>query len=135
MSNDPYDRQALAAMNDRPDPAQTTPAEASALAKYGDPSLPGTKIDAPTASPQARRRGGIEWVRASDLLTGGGTRVADRGAAGQESVIRRMRGGMASINPVSRRGIARRSASSLPPVSAFGATPPAQPVSREAVGR
>ncbi len=136
MSSDPNDRrQALAAMNDRPDPAQSTQAEASMLAKLGDPSIAGTKSDAKAPSSQSRRRGSIEWVRASDLLARGGTRVADRGATGQENVVRRMRGGMASINPVSRRGIARASARSLPPVSAFGAPPPTQSTTRGAVGQ
>jgi hypothetical protein len=133
--NDPYDRQqAAAATSDRPEPPAQP--EASALARHGDPSLQRRKTDGAYVSPADRRRGGIEWVRASDVLTRGGVRFADRGANGQENVVRRMRGGMASINPVSRRGIARRSANSLPPVTAFGATPPSQPAAqRTAVGR
>jgi hypothetical protein len=131
--SDPYDRQqAAAAMSDRPEPAAQ--AEASALARHGDPSLQRRKTDGAYVSPEDRRRGGIEWVRASDLLTRGGIRVADRGAGGQENVVRRMRGGMASINPISRRGIARRSANSLPPPSAFGATPPSSPAAGRGVG-
>jgi hypothetical protein len=132
--SDPYDRQQAAAMSDRPEPAAQP--EASALAHHGDPSLQRRKTDGAYVSPEDRRRGGIEWVRASDVLTRGGIRVADRGAGGQESVVRRMRGGMASINPVSRRGIARRSANSLPPPSSFGATPPSSPAAgRGTVGR
>jgi len=120
---DPYDRQqALAAMNDKPQAAQAAQAEASALARLGDPSLPSTKSTEQT--PQAARRRGIEWVRLSDLLTRGGISAANRGAVNQENVIRRMR---TSANPVSRRGIARKSAPSLPPVTAFGQTPPPAP--------
>jgi len=131
--NDPYDRQqAYATMSDKPQ--QASQAEESELARYGDPSLrQDTKT--PTRSGTAQTgRGGIEWVRASDLLTRGGTSVANRGAAAHENVIRKMRGGMASI-PVSRSGIARRSANALPPVSVFGQTPPSQSTTRGAVGR
>jgi hypothetical protein len=124
--SDPYDRQQTAvAMSERPEPPAQP--EASALARHGDPSLQRRKTDGAYASPKDRRPGGIEWVRASDLLTRGGIRAADRGANSQENLVRRMRGGMASINPASRRGVARRSANSLPPPSAFGATPPSQP--------
>jgi hypothetical protein len=132
--SDPFDRRQAAAVSDRPEPAAQP--EGSALARHGDPSLQRRKTDGVYVSPEDRRRGGIEWVRASDLLARGGVRAADRGANGQENVVRRVRGGMASINPVSRRGIARRCANSLPPPSAFGATSPSSPAaSRGAVGR
>jgi len=133
--NDPNDRQqAVAALSDKPPTQEANPAEVSDLARHGDPSLH-SETSSNDATRRSARRGGIEWVRASDLLARGGVRVADRGANSQESVIRKMRGGMASINPVSRSGIARRSANSLPPVTAFGQTPPAPSAGRGAVGR
>ncbi|MDR2254203.1 MAG: hypothetical protein LBD97_10195, partial [Bifidobacteriaceae bacterium] len=71
--NDPHDRrQAVAAMSDRPGPEQTEQAGVSDLARHGDPSLRRRKTDGAYASPPDRREGGIEWVRASDLLTRGG---------------------------------------------------------------
>jgi hypothetical protein len=122
---EPQNRQQAATMSET-EPQQQPQAEPSALARHGDPSLQRRKTDGRYVSPEAKRKGGIEWVRASDLLTRGGIRLGDKGATGQETTIRRLRKGMASINPVTRRGIARRSAGALPPPSAFGQTGPAQ---------
>jgi hypothetical protein len=107
--------------------AQPPQAEPSALARHGDPSLQHRNIDGRSVYPDPKRKDGIEWVRASDLLTRGGIRLGDKGVTAQEATVRRMRRGMASINPVSRSGVARRSAAALPsPPSAFGQTGPSQ---------
>jgi hypothetical protein len=112
----------------------------SALARHKDPSLEhagngaGAGSRAAGRALQAGGRRGIEWMRAADLLTRGGMSLAGRGAAGQEAVVKRARTAAARFNPVSRRGIARRSAGSLPPPSAFGRPQP-DPGSGRAVGR
>ncbi len=134
--NDPHDHhQTPDAVSERPEPQPTSQTSISELARQTDPSLPRTRTTTQPAKAQGRRPGSIEWVRASDLLMRGGIRAATRGATGQEAVIRRMRGGMASINPVSRRGIARRSASPLPPVASFGSASPAQATTGKTVGQ
>ncbi|MDR3360851.1 MAG: hypothetical protein LBO20_09475 [Bifidobacteriaceae bacterium] len=140
--SDPHDRRRIAAaMNDRPEPASRQ-AEVSALARHADPSVPGREKGAAGAGRERARtvraresRGGVEWVRAQDLLARAGMGLAGRGARGREAVSRRVLGGMASINPVSRRGAARRSAASLPPPTAFGTAPPVPGTGRGAVGR
>jgi hypothetical protein len=64
------------------------------------------------SSAQAR---GVEWVRASDLITRGTGRVAGAGIRFQRAVGTRTRRGLAAgVRAVSRR------ARELPPVSAFG---------------
>jgi len=102
-----------------PQPAQPAGAEVSALARIGDPSLRRRSTDDRFNGSPAQRRGGLAWVRAFDVLTGKGQRLADWHALGQENLVRRMRHGMARI-ATSRRGVARQSAPSLPPVTAFG---------------
>lgn len=83
----------------------------------------------------------MEWVRAYDLLTRGGARLSGLGARGHEAAARAPRAGfrrgMAAIGvAVSRRGAARRSAPTLPPVGAFGQIPPgAGPGTGRAVAR
>lgn len=58
---------------------------------------------------------GIEWVRASDLITRGTGRVAGAGIRFHQTVGTQARRGLASgVSAVSRR------ARELPPVSAFG---------------
>ncbi|MDR1427588.1 MAG: hypothetical protein LBJ08_07520 [Bifidobacteriaceae bacterium] len=123
-------------MPERPDPRATIPApepeaaqaaEVSALARHGDPSLQRRKTDGRYVGPEAARSSGLQWVRASDLLTRSGIRWGDRGVNTQQVLARRIRTGMGRLNPVSRRGIARRSATSatrLAPVTAFGQQPP-----------
>lgn len=128
----PQDHQALAAMKDTPQP-QASQGEVSALARHGDPSLRRRSTDRFMTS--EGRPGGLQWVRASELLTQGGIRLADRGATSHDTIVRKMRRGMASINPTSRRGIARRSASSLPPLSVFGAGRQSPPLSRDSVSQ
>ncbi|MDR2973682.1 MAG: hypothetical protein LBV00_03055 [Propionibacteriaceae bacterium] len=118
---DPHNQHPGQAVTRETEPQQPR-AEPSALACHGDPSVQRRKTDGRHVSPDAKRRGGIEWVRASDLLTRGGIRLGDKGVAAQEATVRRLRRGMASINPVTRSGIARRSAAALPPPSVFGQT-------------
>ncbi|MCI1978266.1 MAG: hypothetical protein LKJ44_00895 [Bifidobacteriaceae bacterium] len=58
---------------------------------------------------------GVEWVRASDLITRGTSRVAGAGIRFHQAVGAQVRRGLASgVRAVSRR------ARELPPVSAFG---------------
>jgi hypothetical protein len=114
---------ALAAEQPKPAAEQ----EPSALARHGDPS-------AKKADPKQAARGkgsGVEWVRLSDILTGRGQRLADLHASGQTRLVKRMRHGMA-LAATSRRGTANASAPNLPPVTAFGSTPPQ--ASGQAVG-
>ena len=122
-------------MPQQPDPQTSAPtsepeavqsAEVSALARHGDPSMPNPKDDGALANPSADRISGLQWVRASDLFTRGAVRVADRSVNHQQVVVRRVRTGIGRLNPVSRRGIARRSARGtvLAPVSDFGQQPP-----------
>jgi hypothetical protein len=131
------------AAHQSPPPGADAPGGAeSALARHRDPSLERARAAkgaggggrAAGGAPVVGGRRGIAWVRAGDLLTRGGTRLAGRGAAGQEAAVRRARAAAARLNPVSRRGIARRSAGSLPPPSAFGRLQP-DPGSGRAVGR
>jgi hypothetical protein len=129
-------------MPEQPDPRATATAapqaeasetaEASALARHGDPSLRRRKTDGRYTSPEARRTGGVEWVRASDLLTRSGARLGDRTVGGQQTLAKTIRTGMGRLNPVSRRGIARRSSRSaaLAPITSFGQQPPTQPAAR-----
>jgi len=117
--------------------AGNTPPEQSAvseLALHGDPSMAG-KTATPTAEAPAAgaaRAGGVQWVRPSDLLAQVGMGLGARAVHRQEQVVRRMR--VMAATPVSRRGIAKASTVSLPPVSVFGQNPPAG-ATREAVGK
>ncbi len=109
----------------RAERAQTSPqAGVSGLARHGDPSLKERGQGQPAGG------GGIEWVRASDVLQGRGARLAEGHAHAQEDLVKRMRHGMAAA--MSRRGAARQ-ASALPPVSGFGQT--VRAAGREAVAR
>lgn len=71
----------------------------------------------PAVDPAARYGRGVEWVRPTDLLVRGGSRVAGAGIDFQAELARRARGTAASgaraMSPSARR---------LPPVSAFGRT-------------
>ena len=96
---------------------ETTAQEASLLERLSDPAL---QKQAAAQSTATSGKAGLQWVRASDLLTSHSTRLADLHAAGQENVVKRMRHGMSQI-PTSRRGTARKAAS-LPPVGSFGQT-------------
>jgi hypothetical protein len=125
-------------MPEQPEPRTITPAhqaeaiqtaEVSALAHQGDPSLQRRKTDGRYVSPDPRQATGLQWVRASDLLTRSGVRLGDTTLGSQQVMVRRIRTGMGRLNPVSRRGIARRSAqaTALAPVASFGQQPPSLP--------
>ena len=127
MSNDIRDvRHRVTAELRQPDPPQP---DASALARRTDPAL--NPAPTATASTTAAGQGGIQWVRAVDVLQGRGVRLADLHAASQENLVRRMRHGMSQI-ATSRRGVARR-AVGLPPVATFGQ--PVAPTQPQAVSR
>ena len=127
-------------MPDQPDMPAVAPtmapeavrnAEASALARFGDPSLPPSRTD-PKQS-RSSRPGGLEWVRASDLLARIGTGLGDRAFGGHDRIVARMRAARVRSTAVSRSGISRASAPTAPrlaPPSVFGQpplTPPAGP--------
>lgn len=78
----------------------------------------------------AARGRGVEWVRASDLITRGTSRVAGAGIRFHQEVSVQTRRGLASgVSAVSRR------ARELPPVSAFGRrNAPAAAATRSGVG-
>ncbi|MDR2975572.1 MAG: hypothetical protein LBV00_12850 [Propionibacteriaceae bacterium] len=108
------------------DPGPADRGDGSALAHRSDPALQvGATPLMVTPGP-----GGVQWVRASELVARLGMRVTDRGA-----VVRCLHGGMASITASSRRGVARRSAVGLPPVTVFGSPRPMSSVSRQGVSR
>jgi hypothetical protein len=70
---------------------------------------------APEVDPAARYGRGIEWVRPTDLLVRGGSRVAGAGIDFHADLARRARESAAS----GTRAMSPR-AKRLPPVSAFG---------------
>ena len=74
-------------------PPEPTPEGVSQLARMTDPAL----REKASSSRLASRGGGVEWVRAMDLIQGRGTRLAELHASGQENLVRRMRHGMARI--------------------------------------
>jgi hypothetical protein len=128
-------------MDDRPErnpiepPAPRGPdgsAQASPLAHHRDPSLPepvtpaddseSSKPDDGDEDEEGKKgRERIEWVRAMDVLTGRAGRQAGRAAPRLEAGVRRARAGMGRLNPISRQGIARRSA---PTTTQTPLTPP-----------
>jgi hypothetical protein len=101
------------------------PAETSALARHGDPSVRRRRTDGRYASSEPAEHRGVQWVRASDLLTRSGIRIGDTSVKGQQVMVKSIRTGMGRLNPVSKRGISRRSSSrtAAAPVSAFGQQP------------
>ncbi|SJN44751.1 hypothetical protein FM104_13565 [Microbacterium esteraromaticum] len=79
--------------------------------------------------PAAARARGVEWVRPTDLLARGGSRVAGAGIDFQQELARRARGATADrLHVIGDR--ARR----LPPLSAFGRGSAERGVDRGAVG-
>ena len=75
-------------------PEPPAPEGVSQLARMTDPTLTEHRASSPGGS---RRGGGVQWVRAMDLVQGRGTRLAEMHATGQENLVRRMRHGMARI--------------------------------------
>jgi hypothetical protein len=84
----------------------------------------------PRGAATARSRNGVEWVRASDLLSAGAGRVAALGIDVDSELARRLR----RTPAVTRRTIQARS-HRLPPLSAFGQSPTNQSVGRDGLGR
>lgn len=113
-------------MNDT-DPTTTTPAlasvrpeeEVSELARHTDPSQ--AKKTAEKQAPEAaeKAKGGIVWVRPSELMTQASARAAGRGIDFHAEIARRARRPAVQAVAASRHAISER-ARRLPPVSAFG---------------
>jgi hypothetical protein len=83
------------------------------------------------AMPERRTsRNGLEWVRASDLLSSGGGRIAGRGLDFETELARRLRRAPSAI----RQAIHER-ADRLPPLSEFGQSSAHPPMSRHGLGR
>jgi hypothetical protein len=103
---------------------RTDEADVSVLAHRKDPSL--TRPDKQGAADGARRPAGVEWVRPSDLITRGGSKVAGRGIDFQAELARRSRCGIVQAGRATGRGVTRAGhavserARRLPPASAFG---------------
>ncbi|MBB5640982.1 hypothetical protein [Cryobacterium roopkundense] len=75
-------------------------------------------------------RPGLDWVRASDLLSIGTGRIAGRGLDFETELARRLRRG-----PSNARRAMRERADRLPPLSEFGQSPERPPMSRHGLGR
>lgn len=82
-----------------------------------------------TLDPASYRGRGVEWVRPTDLIAHGGSRMAGAGITFQAELHRRTR----AATTTSIRGIAER-ARRLPPVSAFGHGSSRRGAERGAVG-
>jgi len=83
------------------------------------------------AMPERRgTRPGLEWVRASDLLSIGGGRVAGRGIDFETELARRLRRAPSAV-----RRTMRERADRLPPLSEFGQSSARPPMSRHGLGR
>jgi len=80
-------------------------------------------------NPAFYRGRGVEWVRPTDLMARGGSRVAGAGINFQTELRRRTYQATAT----SARGIAER-ARRLPPISAFGHGSPRRGAERSAIG-
>jgi hypothetical protein len=95
----------------------STPEEVSALAKHQDPSRPTreTGIVGPGG------RNGITWVRPSELMVTGTSRIAGRGIDFQAALTLQSRRLTRQSIATSRHAINER-AHRLPPLSAFGRT-------------
>lgn len=90
----------------------------SSTARHGDPSVQRQRTERTTT-------GGVEWVRASDLLARVGGRTADRAVSGLDRAAAHWRHGMAQPSRDTKRP--GRGGPGLPPVAAFGSIPPASP--------
>lgn len=108
------------AVENRP---RTDEADVSVLAHRKDPSLTRNDKQSPA---DGKRPPGVEWVRPSDLMTRGGSRVAGRGIDFQAELARRSRRGIVQAGRATGRGVTRAGhavserARRLPPASAFG---------------
>ena len=104
-------------------PEPPAPEGVSQLARMTDPAL----REKASSLRLASRGGGVQWVRAMDLVQGRGTRLAELHASGQENLVRRMRHGMARIATHPRHTTSR--VAPLPPAP----SPTQAPVQGEAV--
>lgn len=109
------------AVEDRP---RSDEANVSVLAHRKDPSL--TRPDKQGSTEGGKRPAGVEWVRPSDLMTRGGSRVAGRGIDFQAELARKSRRGIVQAGRATGRSVTRAGhvvserARRLPPASAFG---------------
>lgn len=95
----------------------TAAEEDSALAKHRDPSRPPRQ----TTGIGQGRGNGITWVRPSELMVAGTSRIAGRGIDFQTTLVRQSRRLPRQTVAASRHAISER-ARRLPPLSAFGRT-------------
>lgn len=106
------------------DRRRTDEAGVSVLAHRKDPSL--TRPDKQGPVEGGKHLPGVEWVRPSDLMTRGGSRVAGRGIDFQAELARRSRRGIVQAGRMTGRGVTRAGhavserSRRLPPASAFG---------------
>ncbi|GAA3871271.1 hypothetical protein GCM10022381_12980 [Leifsonia kafniensis] len=111
---------------------ERTAEEAALWAVHGDPSH---RKPAASSASVTRWRSGVEWVRASELLSSAGGRVAGRGIDFQAELSRRARTLPVQAAAASRRTIRDR-ALRLPPASAFGRRGASAPLPTQArIGR
>lgn len=123
MRNDVRDvRQRVTQQLRQPDPAVQAISE---LAHHTDSSLARGDSVRPSAM-----TGGVRWVRASDLLREGGTRLSALHAQRQTELVKGMRHGMSRI--ATRRHDAVAKPASLPMPDVFGDSLPT--ASSQAVG-
>ncbi|QEA29491.1 hypothetical protein FGL91_13550 [Microbacterium sp. CBA3102] len=81
------------------------------------------------SDPAAARARGVEWVRPTDIIARGGSRVAGAGIDFQKELARRTRGATTE-----RLHTIRDRARQLPPLSAFGRGSAERGAERGAVG-
>ena len=104
---------------------ETSPHEALTHGGIADPRRPRA-----TATGRRAAHNGVEWVRASDLLSLGGARVAGRGIDFQTELVRRLRRVPSGL----RRAMGQR-ADRLPPLSEFGQPHEHPQMTRHGLGR
>lgn len=130
--SDPGTVAAAAAAREAKATAEHAADEGSVWARHGDPTR---RKSAALAGSATRRRSGIEWVRASDLLSATGSRVLGRGIDFQAELTRRTRALPVHAAAATRRAIRDR-ALHLPPASSFAHPGSSQPVpTRAGIGR
>lgn len=106
--------------------------EGSVWALHGDPSH---RKPLASATSVARWQSGVEWVRASELLSSAGGRVLGRGIDFDAELNRRARALPVQAVTASQRAIRER-ALRLPPASSFGRRGASHPVPTQArIGR
>jgi hypothetical protein len=109
--------------------------EVPALARHTDPSLPGPKGRSSSAGRDKTAKGQdrrlrVEWVPATQVLTGRGTRLGSWAVLGWEATARRARRGLGHLNPISRRRTPRQATRAATPREMPRRTAPEQDQSR-----